>query len=65
MNKSIEQKRIADLESIRTKENTHIVDAAINSGATAEVTALHIMKQRAEVDEMVDHIAKSANKFRK
>ncbi|AKG34662.1 hypothetical protein [Paenibacillus durus] len=60
MNRS-EQKRIADLESIRTEENTHIVDSAISSGATAEATALHIMQQRAEANKMVDHIAAYAN----
>lgn len=58
-----EAQRLRDLESIRTPENSLIIDAAIASGESAEAAALRIVYARIEEQKMVDAMVAEANKI--
>ncbi|WP_339820515.1 hypothetical protein MKZ15_05685 [Paenibacillus sp. FSL R7-0216] len=58
-----EAQRLRDLESIRTPENSHIIDAAIASGESAEAAALRIVYARIEEQKMVDAMVAEASKI--
>lgn len=58
-----ETQRLKDLESIRTPENSHIIDEAVASGESAETVALRIIHARIEEQKMVDELVAEANKI--
>jgi hypothetical protein len=53
-----EENRISDLESIRMPENTHLIDAAIQSGKTAGEVALKMLSDDRKSDAHATEIAR-------
>lgn len=60
-----ESQRLSELEEIRTPQNSHIIDAAIQSGKTAGEVALGILADERESNQHAAEIAKHINEIRK
>jgi hypothetical protein len=66
MNKPLnESKRIAELEEIRTPQNSNIIDEAIALGKTAPEIAHKIVKSENDALKAVDSIATAMNQNRR
>lgn len=62
-NQYTEQQRVAELESMRMSENSHLVDEAIASGEDPGSFALRLIKASIEQDEAANEIVAEINRL--
>lgn len=65
MTNASEKQRIADLKALRTVDNHHIIDKAIENGTSAANAAHKILLERSEATKLTNTVAEAANRNRR